>query len=133
MEREQTHELRNKQTLIIRPAETSDAEAVVDYIRLVAGETDYLTVGASDIKATPERQAEIIEQHNATGGLFSSGSSTRNGLAQLRQRSQSAYRTCWGFWLDCTREILELWHWGQSCCNILSNGRKTPMRSARST
>ncbi|MGZ4162796.1 MAG: GNAT family N-acetyltransferase [Tumebacillaceae bacterium] len=70
MEREQTHKLRNKQTLIIRPAETSDVEAVVDYIRLVAGETDYLTVGASDIKTTPERQADIIEQHNTTGGLF---------------------------------------------------------------
>lgn len=53
--------LKNGQTLTIRPARKEDAAAVIDYLSIIGGESDYLTFGQGGFGATTEREEAFIE------------------------------------------------------------------------
>ncbi|MBL0388083.1 GNAT family N-acetyltransferase [Tumebacillus sp. ITR2] len=70
MTSEQTFELRTGQTLTLRQAHPDDAEAILDYIHLVSGESDNLSFGVGEFTTTLEKQKQVLEQWSANGGLY---------------------------------------------------------------
>lgn len=50
--------------IVFRRAEGRDAEALIEYINTVGGETDFLSYGADTFKMTAEREARFIEKFN---------------------------------------------------------------------
>lgn len=51
----------NGEKLIIRRSKKSDANALVDYINSVAGETDYLSFGVGEFGMTVQQEEDYIE------------------------------------------------------------------------
>ena len=51
----------NGEVLIIRRSNKSDAEALIDYINTVAGETDYLSFGVGEFDMTVQQEEVFIE------------------------------------------------------------------------
>ena len=51
----------NGEKLIIRRTNKSDAEALVDYINTVAGETDYLSFGIGEFDMNVQQEEDFIE------------------------------------------------------------------------
>lgn len=56
------YKLKNGQTLLIRPARKEDAAAVIDYLSIIGGETDFLTFGPGGFGTAPEREEAFIEE-----------------------------------------------------------------------
>lgn len=52
--------LRDGRELFIRPAEEGDAAAVIEYMNLVGGESDFLTYGKNGCRYTVEEEKEFI-------------------------------------------------------------------------
>ncbi len=52
--------------LQIRRATKADAQSLIDYVKQVATETDFLTIGAGDFKFTVAQEEQFIEEHNST-------------------------------------------------------------------
>ena len=57
----QSHVLNNNQTLLIRKAATQDAEAVLEYVHAIAGETDFLSFGPGEFDIPLDREREILQ------------------------------------------------------------------------
>ena len=51
----------NKERLIIRKANKSDAKALIDYLSIIGGESDFLTFGLGEFGRTVEQEEEFIE------------------------------------------------------------------------
>ncbi|KAB3534001.1 GNAT family N-acetyltransferase [Alkaliphilus pronyensis] len=48
--------------IIIRPAKKEDAQQLIDYIQIIAGESDYLTFGPGEFLLTKEEEESFIEK-----------------------------------------------------------------------
>ena len=59
-----TVQLNNGTELTIRRPQPEDAKKVVDYLKLVGGESDNLTFGSGDISFTEEQERSYIENVN---------------------------------------------------------------------
>lgn len=57
--------LRDGQKLLIRKAETRDAEKLVQYMSCIGGESDFLTFGDNELQITVEKEQQIIESLNS--------------------------------------------------------------------
>ena len=55
--------LKNGEKAIIREAEKADAASILDYISVVADETEYLTFGANEFSHSLKEEEAIIETH----------------------------------------------------------------------
>lgn len=51
----------NKEKIIIRKAEKSDSKALIEYLNIIGGESDYLTFGLGEFGRTVEQEEEFIE------------------------------------------------------------------------
>jgi len=58
--------LKNGQELIIRRAEKSDAQQLIDYLNLVGGESDNLLFGENGFHMTAEQEEDFIENINCS-------------------------------------------------------------------
>ena len=58
----QTYDLKNGKQLIIREAQKADAQAILDYIDHVVGETDFLTFGPGEFGITVSQEETYIEK-----------------------------------------------------------------------
>ena len=56
-----TYPLKNGTQLIIRDAQPSDAQEMVDYVDTVVGETDFLTFGPGEFGYTADAEVKYIE------------------------------------------------------------------------
>lgn len=64
-------ETANNEKIIIRKADPSDAKALVEYMNLIGGESDYLTFGAGEFEKSAEQEREFIESAlNRNNALF---------------------------------------------------------------
>ena len=62
----------NKNEINIRKALKEDASALIDYVKIVADETEFLTFDSSEFTKTIEEEERIIEEHNsANNQIFS--------------------------------------------------------------
>lgn len=52
--------LKDGRELLIRPAEESDAEAMIDYLNHIGGESDFLTFGKNGCRFTLEQEKQFI-------------------------------------------------------------------------
>ncbi len=57
----QEYTLKNGEILIIREAVKQDAQAVIDYVKQIAGESDFLTFGEGEFNVPVEAEEEILE------------------------------------------------------------------------
>jgi len=64
--------LKNGENLIIRKAKKADAKALLDYLKMVGGQSDNLLFGAEGLSMTVEQEEELIEnlQHSETSALL---------------------------------------------------------------
>ena len=56
----------NRNHIKIQKAKKDDAIAIIEYVRTVADETDFLTFDSSEFNKTVEEEQQIIEEHNST-------------------------------------------------------------------
>lgn len=101
----------NGEKLIIRRTNKSDAEALVDYINTVAGETDYLSFGIGEFDMNVQQEEDFIEntikKENAISLIaeingkivanlnFSGGS--RKRLSHVGEFGISVLKEYWGY------------------------------------
>lgn len=57
--------LKTGETLVIRHASKEDAQAIIDYVNIVGGESDNLTFGAGEFGMTVEQEESFLEKVNA--------------------------------------------------------------------
>jgi len=50
-------------TLMIREAEPSDAEKMIEYVNTIASESNNISLGPGDFTITPEREKEIVQSY----------------------------------------------------------------------
>ncbi|SCZ08432.1 GNAT family N-acetyltransferase [Alkaliphilus peptidifermentans] len=63
--------LKNGKNMLIRRAEKKDASALIDYLQVIAGESDFLTFGLGEINITLEQEEAFIENTlKAENALF---------------------------------------------------------------
>lgn len=51
----------NDEKVIIRKANKADAEALIEYINIIGGQSDFLTFGAGEFKVSVEDEEKVIE------------------------------------------------------------------------
>ena len=56
--------LKNGETAILRNPTKEDAKAMIDYLNIVGGESDFLTFGKNEFKISIEAEEEYIEKNN---------------------------------------------------------------------
>lgn len=56
--------LKNGETAILRNPTKEDAKAMIDYLNIVGGESDFLTFGENEFKVSLEAEEEYIEKNN---------------------------------------------------------------------
>ena len=49
-------------TILIREAEVKDAEAIIEYCKIVGGQTDNLTMGSEGLPFTIEQEEAMLEE-----------------------------------------------------------------------
>ena len=64
----------------IRPAEPADATAMLDYLRLVGGESDNLTFGAEGVGLTVAEEAALIARMRATTNALMLVATLKGGI-----------------------------------------------------
>ncbi len=87
-----TQTLKDGTTLTIRPLIPADAEQVVNYMHLVAAESDNLTFGAGEFSMTTEDEANFIQAAaNAPRSYFAGGfiGNTLVSVANLRGETKA--------------------------------------------
>ena len=62
----QTHALGDNQTLLIREAAPQDAQAVLDHVHAIGGETDFLSFGPGEFDIPLDREREILQRFHET-------------------------------------------------------------------
>lgn len=58
--------LKDGQVITLRRAEKEDAQAMIDYLNLVGGESDNLTYGAGEMSYTLEQEIDYINKSNSS-------------------------------------------------------------------
>jgi len=58
--------LKNGKTLCIRKTEKQDAQELLDYLKIIGGESDYLTIGPEGVPFTLEQEEQFIETMNSS-------------------------------------------------------------------
>ena len=53
--------LKSGETLILREPDAEDAEAIIEYLNIIGGETDNLLFGRGELNLTVEQEAEYIK------------------------------------------------------------------------
>ena len=62
----------NKNDIHIRKALKEDASALIDYVKIIADETEFLTFDSSEWNKTIKEEERIIEEHNSSNNqIFS--------------------------------------------------------------
>ncbi len=56
--------LNNGETVVVREAVVADAEGLIQYIKTIAGESDFLTFGTGEFEITVEKEREILEAYS---------------------------------------------------------------------
>jgi RimJ/RimL family protein N-acetyltransferase len=59
----QRHLLKDNGALVIREATAQDAQAVLDHVHAIAGETNFLSFGPGEFEIPLDREREILEQY----------------------------------------------------------------------
>ena len=54
--------LKSGETLILREPDAEDAEAIIEYLNIIGGETDNLLFGRGELNLTVEQEAEYIKK-----------------------------------------------------------------------
>ena len=83
----------------IRPARGEDAQAMLDYLQIIGGETDCLTFGREGLPVTAEQEQRFLacaqsDPHTVlllaeeNGTIVASAGMTRAGRARLQHRAQ---------------------------------------------
>lgn len=54
----------NGHEILLRNAKNEDAQMLIDYLRIVCGETRFLMMEADEVKLTEEQEIKFIEEHN---------------------------------------------------------------------
>lgn len=106
--------LKSGKEVVIRIGNIADAEACIDYLQRISGESDNLTFGTQEVTITPEEQKEFIQKLTDTqnqlfliaevdgmivGNLtFRGGSRLRTQHAKNNPKNQfaSTFRQCVG-------------------------------------
>jgi len=123
---EQSHLLENNQTLAIREAAAQDAEAVLDHVHVICGETDFLSFGPGEFDISPDREREILQAyHEADNQLYLLGLldgqivSTLSFSGGHRPRTRhagefglSVRQACWGLGIG-SRMLDALLEWAR--------------------
>lgn len=122
----QTYVLKNNEKVIIREAVIEDAEAMIDYLNKIGGESDFLTFGSGEISISVEKERSIIEDSiisdnklfivaeingKIIGNLnFSGGSRPR--IKHVGEFGISVLKEYWGFGIG--KEIIKyLLNWAK--------------------
>lgn len=104
--------LKDGRELLIRPAEESDAEAIIDYINQVGGESDFLTFGKNGCPNDFEQEKQSIRdmrsRPNSTYLLGWVGGELA-GLANLRAETKERVAHNGGFGISVRKKY---WHLG---------------------
>lgn len=99
----------NKLEIIIQEAEKKDAAALIQYVRQIADETDFLTFDSSEFNKTIEEEELIIEQHkmaknrifiiaflnNKIIGILNVNSSKKKRLEHIGEFGMSVLKEYW--------------------------------------
>lgn len=112
------YSLKNGSLLIIREARSEDAQAMIDYMKKLATESDFLTFGAGELAITVEDEAKVIRskeeaenqlmlcaciEGELVGGLTFT-SATRPRVRHTGEFGVSVLREYWG--LGIATELL---------------------------
>ena len=62
---EEKHVL-GKRTVVLRSAHEDEADMLIDYLKTVTGETNFLLVNPDEVKYTTEEEIEFIKGHNTS-------------------------------------------------------------------
>lgn len=128
----------NGEKLIIRRSKPSDAEALINYINTVAGESDFLSFGIGEFDMNAQQEEVFIEnilkKDNAISVVaelgdkivanlnFSGGS--RKRLAHVGEFGISVLKEYWGYGIG--EELIKyLIDWSKSSCIIRKINLKT--------
>ena len=57
-------QLKNGQICILRQAKEEDAQMILDYMKEICGQTDFLTFGKGEMNWTLEEEQKFIKEHN---------------------------------------------------------------------
>ena len=60
-----TYTLKNGASLVVREAEPGDARQLIDHVNRVAGESDYLSLGAGELGLTEAEEADFLARCHA--------------------------------------------------------------------
>lgn len=58
------HRLRDGRSLLIREAAADDARALLDYLDVIGGESDYLSFGPGEFELTQRQEADILRKYH---------------------------------------------------------------------
>ena len=108
MERDIT--LRDGRMLHICRPRGKDAAEMLDYLKIIGGETDFLLFGAAGLPYTPEQEAEVLEgfYNDPRGGLFigrfdgeivcsfNLSCNRRARIAHVAEIAVAVRKKCWG-------------------------------------
>lgn len=65
------HELKNDLVLLVREAEKNDAPALLDHIRAIAAESDFLTFGPGEFEPTVAQERDVLRRfHESEGQIY---------------------------------------------------------------
>ena len=117
--------------LEIRKATASDAESILEYCKVIGGETDNLTFGAEGVSITIEKEKEYLESilrsdkqlyliaidNNEIVGTAVFSSYTKPRLAHRAEISLSVKKAMWGNHIG-TRFMEEIIDFAKNIANI---------------
>lgn len=101
---------KNGDEYIIRKVTETDAKALIDYLNVVGGESDFLTFGKGEFKKSIEDEVAFIKEANATEGclfivaetagriiaVLNAESSTKPRIAHVCEFGISVLKQYWG-------------------------------------
>ncbi|MCL4517030.1 MAG: GNAT family N-acetyltransferase [Firmicutes bacterium] len=127
MDAVQEFRLGDGRNLILRKAVRADAAAIIENMRQIAGETDFLTFGAGEFNIPPAREEDLIEQFlqadnrlfliaevdgRIVGNIVFSGGS-RPRVRHVGEFGVSLSRDCWGLGIGA-RMLRYLLDWAKA-------------------
>ena len=123
--------LKNQQTVTIKEAEPSDAAPLLDYVNLVAGETDNLTFGEGEFEMSVADEAAYLQKSQQTPnmiyllalvdeqivGSLSFQVGSRERIQHTGEFGVSVMKTYWGLGI-ATRLVETLVTWAKATGTI---------------
>ena len=109
--------LPTNETLVIRIAQKGDAEAMLQYLKIVGNETDFLTFSGDEIKRSQSEQEKIIADHkNVENKIFLIAEINHQvvGLSNVSSRSRERLKHVGEFGVSTLKA-----HWGKGIATHL--------------